>query len=330
MRLSLAPVGSAPVANCTVARMVTTIGIDAAATRIQRAGEADSVSRPPQRPHRRRDHEHGEQPQPAHGVFEVRAEDARDRHDREQPGDAEQRVQVQLGRGPSRSGDRTAIPHRTSRPTNPTTATTPNESRPGPNTHGPNRLSWTTTISATSPSPRYGPSGWRKLSIRIDRLPGERRSWSTSGGNQATSSGEQRQPGPDRESAAIVAPALPHHHGCHRSEHPDDDQQVPGVGLDAVRAGQHGHRERPQIALEHAPQRQHEHEEREQAHPRVPRLGEHVGPPARTTTARHPASTIANTGPPRRHASHRAIASVTRCTVATLTMSAKLPDPSTA
>ena len=27
-----------------------------------------------------------------------------DRHDRQQPGDAEQRVQVQLGRGPSRSG----------------------------------------------------------------------------------------------------------------------------------------------------------------------------------------------------------------------------------
>ena len=28
----------------------------------------------------------------------------------------------------------------------------------------------------TSPRPRYGPSGWRKLSIRIDTLPGDRRS----------------------------------------------------------------------------------------------------------------------------------------------------------
>ena len=70
---------------------------------------------------------------------------------------------------------RTAIAQSTSRPTNPTAATASNESRPGPNTHGPSRLNCTPTISATSPSPRYGPSGWRKLSIRIDTLPGERR-----------------------------------------------------------------------------------------------------------------------------------------------------------
>ncbi len=45
MRLSLAPVGSARVANCTLARMVTTIGIDATATSDPADGRAVDASR---------------------------------------------------------------------------------------------------------------------------------------------------------------------------------------------------------------------------------------------------------------------------------------------
>ena len=50
------------------------------------------------------------------------------------------------------------------------------------------------------------------------------------------------------------------------------------MGLQAVGAGGHRQRSSPQVAFQQAPRRQHEHEERQQAHPRVPGLGEHARP----------------------------------------------------
>ncbi|MCU0261057.1 MAG: hypothetical protein MUE78_08570 [Ilumatobacteraceae bacterium] len=84
-----------------------------------------------------------------------------------------------------RHADRAPTPHSTTMPARPTAAIKSNDSRAAPSTHGPSRLSCRAAISATRPSPRPGSFGEPKWSMRIDRLPGSRRSWSTIGGIHA-------------------------------------------------------------------------------------------------------------------------------------------------
>ena len=60
------------------------------------------------------------------------------------------------------------------------------------------------------------------------------------------------------------------------AEQPEDDHEVPGVGLHAAGAGGDGQDECPAVAVEVRPAGEEQHEERQQPHPRVPRLGELV------------------------------------------------------